>query len=164
MSGQAPSGPIESRQQFLAALHAGVRSAAELRARCMYCFDADFAEWPLDDAALLQVLGDWLRLPQRQLQLVAGDFSGFRARHPRFMHWYRDRSHAVSAKQPPSEHAAELPCLLMSDVGVVVQLTDPLHWHGRADLDLRLAQTWRSHLDAFLQQCEPALPVTTLGL
>ena len=157
-------GPIESRQQFLAALPAAVRMAAARRARSMHWFDADFAEWPLDDAALLQELGDWLRLPRRHLMLVAADFSAFRARHPRFMSWYRDRSHAVLARQPPAERVDELPCLLLADVGVLVHLSDPLHWRGRADLDLRLARQWRSNLDVLLQQCEPALPVTTLGL
>ena len=160
----APLGPIESRQHYLAALHAAVRFAAARHARQMHWFDADFAEWPLDDAAMLQVLGDWLKLPQRQLVLVARDFSAFRTRHPRFMSWYRDRSHAVGALQPPPDRAAELPCLLLADVGVDVHLTDPLHWRGRADLDLRRARQWRSSLDVFLQQCEPALPVTTLGL
>lgn len=155
---------IGSQHEFADALLRAMHAAMQRRCRLMLCFDADFGAWPLDDAALLEALTRWLRLPQRQLILVGGDFDGFAAGHPRFVGWYTNWSHAVFARKPAAQSAVELPCLFLADSGEFVELPDPLHWRGRSGFDLRQVRQWRSQHDALLQQCEPALPVTTLGL
>lgn len=158
------SAPITSQREFAQLLRLAVRAAVQRRSRLLLCCDADFAAWPLDDVAVLDDLTRWLQLPQRQVMLVAQHFDGFAAAHARFMSWYRHWSHAVSARQPPQDRRSELPCLLLADSGPIVHLVDPPHWRGCSDDDPRLVHQWRKRLDVFLQQCEPALPVTTLGL
>jgi hypothetical protein len=160
----APRPPaIDSRSAFVAALHDATAQALARRARRMVWVDADFADWPLDDPDLLQRLTDWLRLPQRRLQLLAIDYEGVR-RRARFMACYRLWSHAVSAHGPAQDDVATLPCLLLADDTTLVQLLDKTRWRGWIASDAAALQACRERTDALLQRSAPAFPVTTLGL
>jgi len=163
MEDQAPP-PIDSRQAWTSALHWGLKTATGQGARQMTWVDADFTEWPLNDAGWLQQLTAWLRLPQRRLVLLAADFSAIPQQHPRFMAWRRDWSHAVEARQVPPELATGLPRVLLDDRQLSVQLLDPVHWRGRAAQDARVAHLIREQVDAVLQRSEIGFPVNTLGL
>lgn len=163
MDDQAPP-PIDSRQAWTAALHWGLKTATGQGARHLTWVDADFAEWPLNDAGWLQHLTVWLRLPQRRLVLLAADFRAIPQQHPRFMAWRRDWAHAIEARQAPQELAAGLPSVLLDDRQLSVQLLDSVHWRGRAAQDARIAHLLREQVDAVLQRSESAFPVNTLGL
>ncbi len=155
--------PLDSRSAFVAAVHEAVRLALAQRCRRMVWADADFADWPLDDAALLQTLTDWLRLPQRQWLLLAAEPERLR-RCARFMALYGLWTHAIAVSAAAEEDQPTLPCLLLAEGAGRVELRDKLHWRGHAGddpLDLRLA---REQLDALLQRSTPALPYTPLGL
>lgn len=156
--------PIESRSEFIAALHDAVDQAVVRGARRMVWVDSNFAEWPLEDPALLQRLTDWLRLPQRQLQLLAADYDDMRRRRARFVAWYRHWSHAVNAFSPCADDVAELPCVLWAERAALVYLLDPLRWRGWVVADALQQRQWRDRIDAILQRSEPAFPATTLGL
>ncbi len=163
MSPSTDTSLIDTRQAFVAALHAALDLALAQRARRMFWADADFADWPLEDAAALQRLGDWLRLPQRQLVLLAAQPEALR-RRARFMQAYRLWSHALSVFAPAADDAAALPCLLLAEDTVCVHVLDKPRWRGRSSqvpAELRMAH---ENLDALLQRSEPALPVTLLGL
>ena len=155
---------IESREAFTAALHWGFQTAIEKGARCITSADPNFEEWPLDDAALLQRLTAWLRLPQRRLVLLAANYDTVPRRLPRFTGWRRDWAHAIQAWQAPQEFALDVPTLLLDDRSVTVQLLDPLHWRGRAAVDARSRLLWQERIDVVLQRSEAAFAVTTLGL
>jgi hypothetical protein len=155
---------IDTHAAFVAALHWGFASATEQGARCITCVDPDFGLWPLDDAALLQCLTAWLRLPQRRLVLLAAHYDEVPRRHARFTAWRRDFAHAIQAWQAPEEMAATLPTLLLDDRTLSVQLIDATHWRGRASLDLRTAHLRRERVDVVLQRAQPAFAVNTLGL
>jgi hypothetical protein len=157
-------GPIDSRAGFVAAVHTAVGQALHRGARRMVWVDLDFAEWPLDDEALLQPLTQWLRLPQRQLLLLAQDYDAVPRRHARFVAWYRLWSHAVGAFSPASDANVELPCALLADDAMLVHLLEPQRWRGWSVSDLPSLRQWRDRLDALLQHSVPAFPVTTLGL
>jgi hypothetical protein len=161
----SPSGrqTIASRSAFVAALHDAIAQALARRARRMVWVDADFADWPLDDPQLLQRLTDWLRLPQRQLQLLGADFEGVR-RRARFTACYRLWSHAISAHGPAQDDAAMLPCLLLADDTLLVQLLDKSRWRGWATTEPPELRAWRERTDALLQRSVPAFAATTLGL
>jgi hypothetical protein len=161
----AAAGPraIDSRSAFAAALQQAGANALAHRARRMVWVDTDFADWPLDDPAWLQCLTDWLRLPQRHLQLLAVDCEGLR-RRARFMACYRLWSHAISAHAPAQDDVATVPCVMLAEGVVLVQLLDKLHWRGWTSSEPAMLQNWQGHADALLQRSVPALPVTTLGL
>ena len=155
---------IDSRSAFGTGLRWGFDTAFARDARRIVCVDRDFAEWPLDDPALLDALAAWLRRPKRRLVLLADHFDAMPRCHPRFVRWRADWSHAIDAFAPPPEDRAELPTLLVDDGPVCVQLLDAVHWRGRCELDARHAQLWRENLDALLQRSVPAFPVSQLGL
>lgn len=155
---------IDSRKAFVSAVHEAVQLALARRSRRMLWVDNDFADWPLDDPALLQRLTDWLRLPQRQLVLLANDYEDLRRRRARFVASYRLWSHAVSAHGPAEDDAAQLPCLLLADRTLLVQLLDKTHWRGWTSNEPASLRAWQERTDALLQRSSPAFAVTTLGL
>lgn len=163
MSSTSPPA-IGSRSEFQAALRWGLHSAVAAGARRIVCVDPSFADWPLDEPALHQALTVWLRLPQRRLVLLAATYDELPRRHPRFVAWRADWSHAVDTRAPAAGDSLELPSLLVDDGATTVHLLDPVHWRGRAAQDARAAQQWRDEIDAHLQRSEPAFPVNALGL
>ena len=68
---QAPLPTIASRSDFAAAVLWGVREATARQTRHLLWIDPDFADWPLDDPALLDALTPWVHRPQRRLVLGA---------------------------------------------------------------------------------------------
>lgn len=157
-------GAIDSRGDFVAALQWGFATAMAQDARRIVCADPGFADWPLDDPALLQGLTAWLRRPQRRLVLLARSFDDLPRVFPRFNAWRAEWMHAIDAWQAPEELAADLPTVLSCDGEVCVRLIDALHWRGRAILDTRSARMWCEDLDVVLQRSERALAARTLGL
>ncbi len=155
---------IDSLESWQAALQWGLRTAFEGKARSVTCVDTDFASWPLNDESWLQQLTELLCLPQRRLVLLAADFSGVARRHPRFMTWRRDWAHAIDARQAPEEMVTRMPCVLLDDRALSVQLFEPVRWKGRAAQDARTAHLLREQVDAVLQRSEASFPVNTLGL
>jgi hypothetical protein len=164
MSDPTPPPAIDSRSGFRAALLWGFDSAFAQGARRIVCCDDGFADWPLDDAALLQGLTTWLQRPQRRLVLLARHYDEVPRRCPRFNGWRSNWTHAIDAWVAPEEMARDLPTVLVSDGAVSVHLIDALHWRGRAELDERRARHWGEELDVVLQRSERGFSVNTLGL
>lgn len=154
---------IESRAEFRAAIDWGVQAAAERGARRLCFVDPDFADWPLDDPALLGLLTSWLQRPQRRLVMLAESYGDVARSKPRFVVWRRLWAHAVDAWSP-QDQPADLPTLLLDDGPVCVAVFDRLHWRGRCAVDARTAQLHREKIDAVLQRSELAFPVNQLGL
>lgn len=154
---------ISSRAEFAAAVQWGVTTAVERGARRLWFADPNFVDWPLDDPVLLASLTAWLRLPQRQLWLLAETFDEVVRSKPRFVAWRRLWSHAVPAWSP-QDLPAELPTVVLDDGPVCVVLADRLHWRGHAAVDAREARRQREHIEAILQRSALAFPVKSLGL
>lgn len=155
---------IDSRLGWHAAVLWGFTTAMAQGARRIVVVDPNFADWPLDDSAVLQGLTDWLRLPQRRLVLLAAQFDELPRRCPRFNAWRTPWMHAIEGWQVPDDLARDLPTVLSCDGAVSVQLIDALHWRGRVALDVRRARQWCEEIDVVLQRSERALAVRTLGL
>lgn len=160
--GAAP-GSIESRAGWNEAVVWALQAALARSARRVLLVDPDFVHWPLGEPAVLAALQAFVRLPQRQLLLMAANFDEVPRKHPRFVSWRRDWAHAVSAWKPP-EGGTALPGLLLDDGPVVLQRLSLQPLRARAALDPAEARRWREQLDALLQQSAPAFPVHTLGL
>lgn len=155
---------IDSRVGFDAALRWAFAAAFAREARRIVCVDADFADWSLGEAALIDGLTKWIRLPQRRLVLLAAHYDEMPRRHPRFVSWRVDWAHAVDAWSPAEGLAIELPTLLLDDDDLVLRVADHVHWRGRAEFDRRDARAWREEIDAVLQRSEAAFPAYRLGL
>ena len=125
--------------------------------------DSVFAGWPLDDPAVLQALQTWMKPPGRCLRIVGLDFDAVARTHPRFSRWRRDWAHRIEAWRPSDGLWA--PGLHMLLAGsVAAQWQDAPDWCLRRVTEKVQVQALRDRSAAFLQRCEPAWPVTTLGL
>ena len=125
--------------------------------------DTHFTDWPLDESAVLTSLSTWLRTPGRALHLVGQDFAAVACRFPRFARWRRDWSHRVDVWQPT---AAEWPAgqrLLLAPT-LAAQWLDAPTSRMRLITNAVHVQALHAQSADFLQRCEPAWPVTTLGL
>jgi hypothetical protein len=155
---------IDSLAGWQAALRWGFGNAQAQGARTITCVDPSFENWPLDDPGVLQGLVAFLRLPGRRLVLLAASYGAVPRQLPRFATWRREWSHAMQTLLVPDEFAAELPSVLIDDRQTSVRLIDPVHWHGRAQVDGRARWLLQEQVDVVLQRSEPGFPVTTLGL
>lgn len=167
MTDPAPEPPLSalrSQADVETAMCWSIEHALAVRARRLTWVDPDFSFWPLDDAALLGTLAEWLKLPQRRLVLLAHGYAQIERQHPRFVAWRRNWAHAVDAWTPSEGAEVRLPTLLLDDQRLCLQVFDTVHWRGRLSLDERAVRQWRDELDALLQRCEAAFPVRQLGL
>ncbi len=155
---------IASQADFVAAVHRVVAGAAARGARRLVFVDTDFADWPLDDPALLAALGDWLALPGRQLVLLADNFDALPRSRPRFTAWRRDWLHAIDTRSPAEPGARALPTWALDDGHLGILLLDRQRWRGRVVVEARELHQARERIDAILQRSLPAFPATTLGL
>jgi hypothetical protein len=159
----APSA-LRSQADFDEALRWALRQALQQRVRRIVWLDTDFSAWPLDDAAVLQSLQAWLQLPLRRLVLIARDYQEVPRRHPRFVAWRRNWSHAIDAWTPQQGEQTELPMLMIDDGGLCLHVLSRNPWRGRLSHDLAAMHQWHDEIDALLQRCEAAFPVHQLGL
>lgn len=155
---------ITSAADWGSAVRWALRRASALRARQVWCFDADFADWPLDDREVIEALTRWLQLPQRRLTLLAEHWQAVPRRHARFTAWRREWIHAIDTLAVPPEQMAPWAALLVDDQGTVLRLFDREHWRGAAAHDPGLATLLRHEVDALAQRSGPDFPVTPLGL
>lgn len=133
------------------------------RPREVWLVDRHFADWPLDEPAVLDSLSAWLRPGGRCLNLVGLDFDGTARALPRFARWRRDWSHRIEVSRPANVLMPVSLRGMVSSEGALQWLDAP-DWRLRSinnPLQLRAIQ---EQLADFLQRCEPGWPVTTLGL
>lgn len=136
---------------------------AQPRARVAWLVDRHFADWPLDEPAVLDKLSTWLRPVGRCLYLVGLDFELTARALPRFARWRRDWSHRIEVLRPSDGQMAASLRGLVAGEGVLQWLDAP-DWRLRCLKDPVQVRAVEEQLADFLQRCEPAWPVTTLGL
>jgi hypothetical protein len=154
---------IDGRAQAIAAwrdLIAALPDSAPLR---LWLVDVDFADWPLEDPALLQAMTQWIRLPGRRMVWIGADFESLQRRCPRLAAWRRDYAHGIEAYRPAEGERVDWPSWLLAERTAVV-LEDRSHWRGRRVTLAAPLREMREAADALLQRCEPAWPATVLGL
>jgi hypothetical protein len=133
------------------------------RPRDVWLVDRHFADWPLDEPAVLDHLSGWLRQGGRCLHLVGLDFDTTARALPRFARWRRDWSHRIEVGSPVDGlMPAALRGLVTADVAW--QWLDAPDWRLRQLTNPVQIRAFYEEVADFLQRCEPAWPATTLGL
>lgn len=159
----ASTSPIRSRAEFHAALRSAFAEAAAAGAREIWLCDADFADWPLGERAVIESLTQWAA-SRRRLTLLAQHFDTVVRLHARWIFWRRQWSHIVQCRSNAELEAAQLPTLLLAPGVVSVELFDPVHHRGRVSHEAADGLRCRERIDAVLQRSAEAFPVTTTGL
>ncbi len=154
---------ITTRLEFHDALRETFAEIAQTGCRELWICDADFADWPLDDAAILEPLTRWA-MPHRKLTVIARDFDEFARRHPRWTEWRRTWSHVVECRILDEADAIEPPVLLLAPGLVTLRLVDPIRPRGSLSREPLDMVRNRELIDAISQRSSEGFPATILGL
>ena len=153
----------ESRSEFIALAREMLSALDKTTGRDITLVDVDFSVWPLDDVTIVEALTRWIQLPGRCLRLVGRRFDLLERGQPRFAAWRKPFSHAVQCMTPVDLEPSDMPAVLLLESGYV-ELLDRERWQARWTLDRRAWVLQRERIDALVQRCESAWPVTVLGL
>jgi hypothetical protein len=155
--------PLDGRAAVVSAWREALVRLPDTPTREVWLIDADFNDWPLDDAAVLQALTQWARPAGRCLRMIALSFDAMTLRLPRFATWRRDWTHRFDAWRPSGGEVTELPSLLLAG-NYGIETLDRSQWRARSVSDAAALRTLTERADAILQRCEPDWPATMLGL
>ncbi len=155
--------PIGSRTEFLDAVRNAFALAEQDGAREILLADPDFADWPLNERAVIDSLSRWVH-SSRALVVLAHSFDELARRQLRFVEWRRQWAHVVQCRNDPELEAGQIPTLLVVPGHTCLRILDRIRWRGTvSDRPVDLTEC-RDNVDALLQRSVEAFPVTTLGL
>src|SRR5262245_21990807 len=152
-----------SRGEFVALAREVLSTLDSASGRDITLVDTDFSPWPLDEPGVVDALTRWIQLPGRRLQLVAARFDIVEREQARFAVWRKPFAHAVQCMTPTDVEPSDMPSLLLLEGGCL-ELLDRERWQARWSAERRTRVLQRERIDALMQRCEPAWPVTVLGL
>jgi hypothetical protein len=155
--------PIGTREEFHDAVRSAFAEAAATGRRDILLCDDDFADWPLNEAALIEDLVRWAGA-HRRLLLLARSFDEVARRHARWVAWRRTWSHLVECRANNELESGQMPTLLLMPSVLTLRLVDAERYRGSVSRHTGDAVLAREQFDAVLQRSEAAFPVTNLGL
>ncbi len=154
---------IGSRAEFLGAVRDALGRAIEAGALEIHMIDPTFADWPLNEPAVIDLLGRWID-SRRGLTVLAFSFEEMARQQLRFVAWRRQWAHVVHCRSDPDLAAEQIPSMLLVPGVTCIRLLDRLRFRGvSSDRPVDLTAC-RETIDALLQRSVEAFPVTTLGL
>ncbi len=154
---------IASRADFHRAVETALARAEAAGSREIFMADPTFADWPLNDRAIVESLSRWVD-SRCTLTMAAHRFDEIARRQFRFVAWRQQWAHVVRCRSDPELGAEQVPSTLLVPGEIVLRLLDRDRYRGTLSsraIDLRES---REAIDALLQRSEEAFPVTTLGL
>ncbi len=159
-----PSGRIDGWRDFedrlRAALAMGTTEPVDWRLS-----DPDFAQWPLGERAIVEVLQQAaLAHPRTSLTLLAARFDAFPRCHPRWLAWRQDWSHRVRCLQANEEDAPRLRPMLLWPGRLGLRLLETVSGRGVWSSDPATLHVWQTDFDVISQRSGEAMPSTILGL
>jgi hypothetical protein len=163
-AGTAPGyAKIASRGEYHQVLRDAFEQAAALRCREILMCDEHFADWPLNEAGVVEHLAQWAS-PQRKLTVLARRFDEVARLHPRFVAWRRTWSHAVECRANHDLESGQIPTLLLIPGLLTLKLVDTVNYRGSVSRHAGDAVLARELFDSVLERSEHAFPATQLGL
>lgn len=157
-----PTGRLQGRQVFLDTVRQAFEVAAVQGWSQITLSDADFADWPLGERAVVDALNRWARRG-RTMKLLARNYEQLRLLHPRFVQWRVTWSHLIEAHACQGAAGAELPSAIGSPVWTLERL-DPLRNTLVASMDAQRRVALRERVNECWLRSTPAFPASQLGL
>lgn len=158
----ASDGPFSGPTEFSELIRQSLARAADEGWSSMVWSDADFADWPLGESAVIESLHAWAK-GGRQLVLLANNYDGVLRHKPRFVRWRRTWDHIIACRVCKSIDASELPSALWSPHWAMRRL-DLVRSTGVAGLEPQRRVLLKEALDECQRQSAPGFSATTLGL
>lgn len=157
-----PTGRLQGRQVFLDTVRQAFEVAAEQGWSHITLSDADFADWPLGERAVVDALNRWAHRG-RTLMMLAHNYDQLRLLHPRFVQWRVTWSHLIEAHACPGASGAELPSAIGSPLWTLERL-DRLHNTLVASVDAERRVALRERVNECWLKSVPSFPASRLGL
>ncbi len=157
-----PSGRFEGRAAFQQIVRDALAAAAREGWRELVLSDADFADWPLGERAVVQSLQDWSAGGRRCI-LLAKRYDEVVRRHARFVGWRGTWGHIIDARACSSADPLELPSAIWTPAWVMHRL-DSERSNGYCGLEPERRLLLRENLNEWLRKSSPSFPANTLGL
>jgi hypothetical protein len=159
-----PAGPITARAEFQSAVRAFIENAGVAGVRRMWWLSPDYADWPLEEPAVIEALTHWARTPGAHITWIGHDFDRVRRAMPRLTRWRQTFSHVLSCRSPEEVCGTDMPTLLVADHLAVLRLLDLERMRGYVRTDGSDVQRAHEEIDVILQRSSDAFPAVTLGL
>ncbi len=161
-SAPLPEGRFEGRQAFVNLVRQALLTAAREGWSSLVLSDANFADWPLGERAVVEALNAWAGRG-RHLRLLAQEFGTLRQMHPRFVQWRVTWAHLVEAHALSAASTGEVPSAIWSP-GWTLERLDPLRCIGVSSFEGVRRVALRERLDGVWLRGSPSFAATTLGL
>ena len=155
--------PIDSRGDFHEAIREGFAEMAHVGCREAWISDEDFADWPLNDRAVIESLTLWA-MSHRKLVVVARHYDEVVRRHARWAEWRRQWSHVVECRAFEEAEEGQIPTLLLAGDLLAVRLVDAVRYRGAMSREAGDLLRFRELIDAVSQRSVESFPPTILGL
>ena len=161
-SQQLPDGPFSGRVAFGDAIRQALQ-AAEVRGwkEIMLC-DANFADWPLGERAVIQSLNGW-SARGRKFTMLAGSFDAMLQKHPRFVVWRKTWDHLIDCRRIAARRSASIPSAIWTPEWVMERIDAP-RCIGTFGSDAGPRVRLQEQLNELVITSTPAFPATVLGL
>lgn len=159
---QLVAGPFVGRGTFRTLVQLALAEAAQANWRELLVFDADFADWPLGESAVVESLSVWIRGAER-FTMLACRYDQVERWHPLFVNWRRQWSHKVVCRAITTVPGLDVPSFLWSPQWVIERL-GLRSFGGMCTNDAEQRHLVRQTADEWLQRSRPGFPAHPLGL
>ena len=146
---------IASRADFQHAVATALAQAEAAHSREIVLSDPTFADWPLNDRAIVDALSRWVD-SRCTLTVIAHTFDELARHQLRFVAWRQQWSHAVRCRSDPELGAEQIPTVLLVPGQCVLRLLDRVHYRGTLSTRAVDLNESRETVDALLQRSEDA--------
>lgn len=157
-----PQGRFEGREQFRQWLREGLQAAAQQGWNELTLADADFADWPLGERAVIADLQAWAR-PGRRCVVLASRYDEVQRRHARFVQWRTQWDHLIVCRACKGVEPQDFPSVLWSPHWSLRRL-DAVHCQGWAGSEAARRVQTQELLAESLRRSTPAFAASVLGL
>lgn len=157
-----PQGRLQGRSLFTQALRDALQLAAREGWNELILCDANYADWPLGERAVVESLQAWSR-GGRRFVMLGMDYAGVVRQHARFVKWRQTWDHIIECRVCRSGDALAFPSALWTPAWVMQRIDserDVLLCDSAATRRVELRQL----LDEWRRDSTPDFPASVLGL
>jgi hypothetical protein len=157
-----PQGRLQGRSVFQQAVRDALLIAARDGWNELILCDANYADWPLGERAVVESLQDWSR-SGRRFVMLAMDYRGVPRLHPRFVKWRQTWDHIIECRVCRTSDALAFPSVFWSPAWVM-QRIDSEHDVLLCDSEAARRVGLRQMLDECRRESSSGFPASVLGL